>query len=254
VSIDHRDGSQGGAAAPEAVTSQQLTAHTALVNTYADGFSSYINAFEQWAEWAGQMENNNGSSQLVRRTEFNFTNKCQQAWIQLNGNRSQEEMQKGEGGERRTVRFSARENVAYWEGQWFGSHNTEKNTFVNEETGEIINTGDNDTVTNGLKDEPDGMWGPSYKKQNAAVRYEEAKLNFNMCKAEFEMYNEMYGLITGKAYEYKPYAEDKSRLETAPTQQGSNLAARAMGKLTPTSASAQVWPIVKKAAAAPSAA
>ena len=217
--IDHRskkfaDGFNNGGAAPaEAVSSSILKAHQVLLNTYAKGFEDYLGAFDQWAEFAIDIENQNGSSQIVRRLEYNLANKCQAAWIALYGNRTEEEVKQHAKTDVRTVRFCATENVNYWEARWFGNQNDANTTFINDD-GEVIYTGDTGTVKAGLIDQQDGMYGPSFEKQNCMIRLEEARLNLAMCKAEYEMYAAMYETLIGTNYVFKPYEENRTPVVT----------------------------------------
>lgn len=164
-----------------AVSSLTMKKSGSLLKYLVEGFEEYAMKFNNWADFAVQMENSDEVSQVARRLEYNFNQKCSQAWLALYGNRTQEQVQRHEGVEGR-IRFCASENFNYWESVW--------------ET---------------TKDEEDGIWGPSNKKANAAVRFEEARLNWEMCMAEYELWSNMYGLVTGQAFTYKPFTEHVER-------------------------------------------
>lgn len=199
------------------VNSSALSLTNALTVALVDGFENWTKRLQDFADFAVLVENNDGSSQINRRLEFPINQKCQQAHIALFGNRSAEEIEKGEGTERRSARFCASLNLAYWERRWFGD-NTLADTgghmqvaeYVDPSSGEIIRntaTGGNATYAPGFVNEPDGQWGASPEKQSCMIRFTCAKKNYAMVRAEYDLWTSVYTVLTDKAFEYVPYQE-----------------------------------------------
>lgn len=160
----------------------------AMMAILEQGFASILDKTADWVSFAGDIQNQDNSSQIVRRMEFKVTQRAQGAWIAMFGNRNAEAVEKGLEADKRTVRFSAYENRNYWEAQW-----------------------------EAIRDEADSKYGPSAKKVNTMLRLEEARLNYEVCLAELKLWTELYAHLTDKAYIYVPYKE-AAAVESEPTR------------------------------------
>jgi hypothetical protein len=147
--------------------------------------AKFNDALAEWLDLASQMDPDpNGKTMIESRLSYPFYNEAQQSYIALYGNRTEEEVQTGQKMEIANNRYSARENLAYRENRW-----------------------------DAIKDEEDGMNGPSYAKSSAYTYLMEARLNFGMMQAKHALNVAMYELLNGIPFVYKPY-EEKVKVRT----------------------------------------
>jgi len=151
-------------------------------------FAKYLTALVDHAEFASQMETNNGVNKVSARMEYELQNECNGIWASLYGNTKDTQFipDKNTELDQRT-RFCARLNVNYWE--------TRRNDYR-------------------AKNPQVDKSKPEYSSQEAAndlewcnivVNLKEATLNYNRLVTKFNMLKNMYETVTGAAYVYVPY-------------------------------------------------
>lgn len=192
----------------------------ALLKLVSDNDTEVQDALADWLDFAIQMDpDENGKTQVQRRLEYKYFQRAQQAWIALNGNRTVQQIQSGEKVVSRTVDFCAKNNLAYWENRW----ETVKvqQVRVDEEYGDHAERARAESgMQLGIND---GTTDMTPEQMLTRVRLEEARLNWALCKAEFEAAKSMYEAITSTPYVYQPFTE---RAATAkPTANNMRLAA-----------------------------
>lgn len=169
------------------VSSNNSFAATVLAQLESD-FTTYISAFADWAEFASQMETQNGQNKVTARIEYSLKNECSGVWAELYGNTTDTQFipDKNTEIDQRT-RFCARLNTMYWQDR--------KDSFL---------------ARNPNLD-PEA---PEYNEMDAAsdmellnilVSLEEAQLNHNRLLAKFQMARNIYETVTGKEFVYEPY-------------------------------------------------
>ena len=169
------------------VSANNSFAATVLLKLESD-FTTFISAFADWAEFASQMETNNGQSKVTARLEYSLNNECSGIWAELYGNTTDVQFipDKNTELDQRT-RFCARLNTMYWADR--------KDVFL----------------TNNPNLDPSA---PEYNEMDAAsdmellnilVSFEEAQLNYNRLLAKFNMAKNLYETVTGAEFIYKPY-------------------------------------------------
>lgn len=173
-------------------------------------FTTYISAFADWAEFASQMETNNGQSKVTARLEYSLNNECSGIWAELYGNTTDVQFipDKNTELDQRT-RFCARLNTMYWQDR--------KDQFL-------------------AKNPNLDPSAPEYNSQDAAsdmellniiVSLEEAQLNYNRLLAKFNMARNVYEAVTGAEFIYKPYTVTaKTNTTTANAKLGAALLKR----------------------------
>jgi hypothetical protein len=152
-----------------------------LIKTIEENHAKVMSAFADWIDLAIQMDpDQDGKTQVERRLQYPTKNQANQAHIALYGNRTLTEASEGVKNGSSTVNYSASENLNYWEEKW-------------------------DTI----KDEEDGMNGPSFAKCMTFVRLEEARNNWAFIKAQYEAAVSLYETLMSIPFVYEPYEEKK---------------------------------------------
>lgn len=166
------------------------------------GSASFVSSMHDWSSFAGQMQNENGSSQVQRRLQFianNLSNLVHQQFfgnrqpfkmapngkhldLDNNGNRiyqppTESEMRS------QSVRFAAKQNLDYWE-DMIAKYLTE-------------------AQANGQTED---QYGDDLTYQNLLVRKEEALLWHNVLLSML-FWVDVMEYLTGEQYIYQPYAE-----------------------------------------------
>lgn len=175
-----------------------MTSNVSANNSFAAAFTSeleqnfqkYISALVDWAEFASQMETQNGQSKVTSRLEYSLQNKCSGIWADLYGNTTDTSFipDRDTQMDQRT-RFCARLNLAYWENR--RNDYRAKNPHVDKKAPEYAS----------VEAANDMEW------MNIIVNFRESLLNYNRLVAEFHMVVGQYELVTGKAFVYQPYTE-----------------------------------------------
>ena len=155
---------------------------------YESDFTTFICAFADWAEFASQMETNNGQSKITARIEYSLNNECSGVWAELYGNTTDVQFipDKNTELDQRT-RFCARLNTMYWQ----------------QRKDEYLDKHPNVDSTASEYNEMDAA--SDMELLNILVSLEEAQLNFNRLRAKFNMAKNMYETVTGAEFVYKPY-------------------------------------------------
>ncbi len=187
------------------------------------GSGQFVSAIHDWSSFSGQMQNENGSSQVQRRLQFianNISNLFHQQFfgnrqpfrltpngrsldVDNNGNRlyqppTETEMRS------QSVRFAAKQNLEYWEDQ-LAKYLTE-------------------AQANGQTEE---QYADDLTYQNILVRKEEALLWHNVLLS-MGFWVEVLEYLTGEQYIYQPYEE--KRVGSGPIQNTRALAATLMAR------------------------
>jgi hypothetical protein len=173
-----------------------MTSNASASNSFAAAFTgqlekdfaTYISALVDWAEFASQMETQNGVSKVTARIEYELQNRCNGIWAALYGNTTDVTFIPDRNTELdQRTRFCARLNLAYWESR--RNDYRAKNPHVDKTKPEYSST----EAANDLE------W------VNIIVSFKEAMLNYNRLVTEFRMVTNMYELVTGKEFTYIPY-------------------------------------------------
>lgn len=155
---------------------------------YEADFTSFISAFTDWAEFAAQMETNNGQSKITARLEYSLNNECSGVWTELYGNTTDTQFIPDKNTEMdRSIRFCARLNVMYWEQRY--AEYVAKNPTMDPQADEY--------------NEQDAA--SDMELLNIIVSMNEAQLNHARLLAKFNMVKNLYETITGAEFVYKPY-------------------------------------------------
>jgi hypothetical protein len=190
---------------PASALAGELVAHLEA------GMENISSAMADWVAFAYQIENRNEASQVVRRLKYPITQLCQLYHNQMYGNREIWARDKAgklivsDKGEYvfleptpdqmkdQNTRFSARENLAYWEtrlGEYTNVEGKTVRSFTDTNTGEVR------TVP---IDENDFVYA------DCTIRAHEAALWFAVTKANLDHAVSMYEMLTGDVYEYKTF-------------------------------------------------
>lgn len=160
-------------------------------------FQKYLSALVDHAEFACQMETQNGVNKVSARMEYELQNECNGIWAALYGNTTDTSFIPDRNTELdQRTRFCARLNVAYWETR--RNDYRAKNPYVDKAKPEYSSV----EAANDLE------WC------NIVVNLQESILNYNRLVTKFHMLSNMYELVTGKQYTYIPY-EVKPRAATS---------------------------------------
>lgn len=174
-----------------------MTSNTSANNSFAatvlaqleKDFQVYISAFADWAEFASQMETQNGASKISARTEYELNNECSNVWAALYGNTTDTQFipDKNTEMDQRT-RFCARLNMNYWQDRLttFYANNPHLDPRADEYN-------EMDAATD-------------MELMNIIVSLEEASRNHERLRTKLNMIRNMYETITGAEFVYKPYA------------------------------------------------
>lgn len=155
---------------------------------FEKNFTKYIEAFADWAEFASQMETNNGQSKVTARLEYSLNNECSGVWAELYGNTTDTQFIPDRNSEiDPRTRFCARLNVMYWA----------------ERKDNYLDKHPNLDPAAAEYNEMDAS--SDMELLNIIVSLEEAQLNYNRLITKFHMVREMYETITGAEFVYKPY-------------------------------------------------
>lgn len=151
-------------------------------------FQKYLSALVDWAEFASQMETQNGQSKVTARLEYSLQNECNGVWADLYGNTTDTSFipEANTQIDQRT-RFCARLNLAYWEDR--RNKYRAEHTYVDKKSPDY----------SAVDAANDTDW------TNIIVNLRESMLNYNRLVTKFNMTSAMYELVTGKAYQYVPY-------------------------------------------------
>lgn len=165
------------------------------------GSESFISSMHDWTAFSGQMQNENGSSQVQRRLQFIANNMANLFHSQFFGNRqpfkttpagkldvdnrgnriyqppTETEMRS------QSVRFAAKQNLDYWEDQ--------ESQYLTE------------ARANGQTEE---QYADDLNYQNILVRKHEALLWHNVLLS-MSYWVEVLEFLTGEQYIYQPYEE-----------------------------------------------
>lgn len=180
-------------AKPEAVTAQAITEATRFVTLLEKEQAKVNDALGTWFDVAFDLNNQDGTKQIARRLEYPFQQEAQRSWIALYGNRTQKELETNdpEALKRNTVRFCASEQLKYREAAWYGP---------SEDDQRFKNLG---ADFNGWSSVPDNQYGePDAAKIDALERLNETNFWHLYCLAQWNMWNNLYSLITGEAFVY----------------------------------------------------
>lgn len=162
----------------------------AFTNQLEKDFATYISSLVDWAEFASQMETSNGQSKVTARLEYSLNNKCSGVWTRLYGNTTDTSFIPDKNTHMdQATRFCARLNLAYWENR--RNEYRAANPHVDKKAPEYSSV----EAANDLE------W------VNIIVNFKEALLHYNMLVTEFRMFVNMYELVTGAEFVYKPYTE-----------------------------------------------
>lgn len=160
----------------------------AFTGELAKNFETYLSALVDWAEFASQMETQNGQSKVTARLEYSLQNKCSGVWADLYGNTTDVSFipDKDTQMDQRT-RFCARLNLAYWENRAIEYRANNPHVDKKHDQYSAVDAAN------------DIEWA------NILVNKREAMLNYNRLVTEYNMVVSMYELVTGAAFVYKPY-------------------------------------------------
>lgn len=172
-----------------------------LMKVIDHGQSKIASALADWLDLAVQMDPDQyGRTVVERRLQYTSKNNANQAHIALYGNRTISDVQSGNKIVSKTVDFCATENLNYWENRW-----------------------------DQIKDQEDGMNGPSFEKSVTFVRLEEARLHWNYVKAVYDAAVELYETLMSVPFVYEPYPE-KQVVETRQAPNNISLAQKLLKK------------------------
>ena len=160
----------------------------AFTSELEKNFQTYVSALVDWAEFASQMETQNGQSKVTARLEYSLQNKCSGVWADLYGNTSDVSFIPDTNTQMdQRTRFCARLNLAYWENRALDYRS--KNPHVDKKAPEY----------SAVEAANDLEWG------TILVNKKESALNYNRLVTEFNMVRSQYELVTGKEFVYQPY-------------------------------------------------
>lgn len=148
-----------------------------LTKVIDKGNDSMVSAMADWLSLATQMDPNaNGRTMVEMRLSYPITNLCNLHHQQLYGNRTIEEAQLEQKLEFTNNAFCSFQNLRVRQNQW-----------------------------ENVKDEEDGMQGPSAQKDQAFLNFEEAQLWNNVCMANYRAATALFEEIFAEPFVYKPY-------------------------------------------------
>lgn len=148
-----------------------------LVAELDNGQNAITSAFADWIDLAARMDPyGSGRTVVETRTSYPITNICNLWHNQLYGNRTLAEAQREEKLEFPNNAYSSYQNLKVRQQQW-----------------------------EAVKDEEDGMQGPSASKDTAFLNLEEATLWNNYCLANYSMATKLFEEIFSMPFVYKPY-------------------------------------------------
>jgi hypothetical protein len=169
-----------------------------LLAILATGMEKELSATADWAEFASQMETQNGVNKVTARTEYELNNELSNVWSALYGNTTDTQFIPDRNTELdQRTRFCARLNVQYWQ-QRIDTYRSQ-NPHIDPaapEFNEIEATNDLDYA-------------------NILVSYNEAILNYNRLLAKFTWRKEAYEFMTDSAWGYKPYTVQQKKVHPA---------------------------------------
>lgn len=166
------------------------SAAASLVSIFENAQKKSMEAFVNWADFAIQMETQNGSSKVTARLEYEITNRLNGVYVALYGNTLDlTSIPEKDARIPSTLRFCARLNIAYWEDRYatYLKDNPQVDK-KHDEYSEVHATNDLAFI-------------------NILVSKEEAWLNYKRLMADFNGLKEIYEALTGVAYVYVPYRE-----------------------------------------------
>lgn len=148
-----------------------------LTATLDKGHDSIESAFADWLGLAAQMDPyNSGKTVVETRTSYPIVNICNLWHNQLYGNRTLAEADAEEKLEFPNNAYCSLQNLRVRSRQW-----------------------------DAVRDEEDGMQGPSAAKDTAYLNLEEATLWNNYCLANYSLATKMFEEIFSTPFVYKPY-------------------------------------------------
>lgn len=151
-------------------------------------FAKYISAFADWAEFASQMETNNGQNKITARLEYSLNNECSGIWAELYGNTTDTQFIPDRNTELdQRTRFCARLNVMYWQDR--------KDVFLDR----------NPNLDPAAAEYNEMDAANDLELMNILVSLEEAQLNYNRLNAKLAMARNIYETVTGKEFVFQPY-------------------------------------------------
>lgn len=160
----------------------------AFTSDLEKNFQRHLSALVDWAEFASQMETQNGQSKVTARLEYSLQNECNGVWADLYGNTVDTSFIPDTNTQMdQRTRFCARLNLAYWEDR--RNKYRAEHTYVDKKSPDY----------SAVEAANDLEWG------NIIVNLRESMLNYNRLVTKFAMVVGMYELVTGKAYQYVPY-------------------------------------------------
>jgi hypothetical protein len=192
------------------IDSTPATFGGSLMKIVDDGFDTISSALANWLDLATQMENYDGTNQVARRMEYSSKQNAQLWHNQMYGNRDifqrdrngkvlldgkdkpkyrpASEAEMSDPG----VRFSANENLAYWEAR-LGAYT--------DEQGQITLTSyhKDGSVTKGPVAEDDQQYA------DVMVRTEEARRWYAVVKSQYDAAVALFECLTGTTFEYEPF-------------------------------------------------
>lgn len=157
------------------VNIEQVGGHlTAEVDS---GHEAIASAFADWLDLAARMDPySSGKTVVETRTSYPITNICNLWHNQLYGNRTIAEAQREEKLEFPNNAYCSYQNLKVRQQQW-----------------------------ENIKDEEDGMQGPTASKDAAYLNFEEAQLWNSYCLANYSMATKLFEEIFSMPFVYKPY-------------------------------------------------
>lgn len=169
-----------------------------LTSIMEKGFAKELSATIDWAEFASQMETQNGVNKVVARMEYETNNECSNVWAALYGNTTDTQFipDKNTEMDQRT-RFCARLNVNYWE--------TRRNTY-RAENSYVDNKSPEFSATDAAGDME---WA------NILVNLREAVLNYNRLVCKFSRLRETFEFMTDTPFVFKTYTVQSKKVHPA---------------------------------------
>jgi hypothetical protein len=169
-----------------------------LLAIMATGMEKELSATADWAEFASQMETQNGVNKVTARTEYELNNEISNVWSALYGNTTDTSFIPDRNTELdQRTRFCARLNVQYWQNRI------------------DIYRDQNPHVDPAASEFNEAAAATDLEYTNILVSYNEAILNMNRLLAKFHWRKEAYEFMTDSAYKYKPYTVQTKKVHPA---------------------------------------
>jgi len=159
-----------------------------IIGQMDDAMQSFYSNFTDWHQLADTMQDQRHGTVAVAKIKYPINQVLQALWQAVYGNRTKEELARGEQTDRPSVRFSAFENMNY-----------------------------RSSLVSSLDQPEEGAeQGPDLADETKVVNAFEGELRFGAMKPLLDAFMNLYQLTCDETWEYTPWNEvDKRKANTA---------------------------------------